>query len=52
MDPQVYNANGLEWLEALRMYGHDRISGAEDGWIGHIATETTRRHVFEERKSK
>ena len=52
MDPQIYNANGLEWLEALRMYGHDRISGAEDGWIGHIATETTRRHVFEERKSK
>lgn len=52
MDPKVYNANGLEWLESLRMYGHDRISGAEEGWIGHIATETTRRHVFEERKSK
>ena len=50
MDPDVYEANGLEMLEGYRMYGHDRISGAEEGWIGHIATETTRRHVFEEEK--
>ena len=52
MDPRIYNSNGLEWLESLRMYGHDRISGADEGWIGHISTETTRRHVFEERKNK
>lgn len=50
MDPDVYEANGLEMLEGYRMYGHDRISGAEEGWIGHIATETTRRHVFTDEK--
>lgn len=52
MNPKVYEANGLEMLEGYRMYGHDRISGAEEGWIGHIATETTRRHVFENEKKK
>jgi len=31
MDPDVYEANGLEMLEGERMYGHDRISGAEEG---------------------
>jgi hypothetical protein len=50
MDPDVYEANGLEILEGYRMYGHDRVSGAEEGWIGHIATETTRVHRFEEKK--
>lgn len=52
MDPEVYEANGLEMVEGYRMYGHDRISGAEEGWIGHIATETTRVHRFEEGKRK
>jgi hypothetical protein len=52
MDPKTYEANGLEVLEGFRMYGHDRISGADEGWIGHIATETTRRHVFAESKKK
>lgn len=52
MEPEVYEANGLEILEGYRMYGHDRISGAEEGWIGHIATETTRVHRFEESKKK
>jgi len=50
MDPDIYEANGLEMLEGERMFGHDRISGAEEGWIGHIATETTRRHVFADEK--
>lgn len=52
MEPETYEGNGLEMLEGYRMYGHDRISGAEEGWIGHIATETTRRHVFQEQKGK
>jgi hypothetical protein len=52
MPPEVYEANGLEMLEGYRMYGHDRISGAEEGWIGHIATESTRVHRFEEGKKK
>ena len=52
MDPQTYNANGLEILEGARLFLHDRVSGAEEGWIGHIATETTRRHVFTEEKNK
>jgi hypothetical protein len=52
MDPKIYEANGLEVLEGFRMYGHDRISGADEGWIGHIATETTRVHRFEETKKK
>lgn len=50
MDPNVYEGNGLEMLEGFRMYGHDRISGAEEGWIGHIATETTKVHKFREEK--
>lgn len=52
MDPKVYNANGLEILEGSRMFLLDRVSGAEEGWIGHIATETTRRHVFSEEKKR
>lgn len=52
MPPEVYEANGFEMAEGFRMYGHDRISGAEEGWIGHIATETTRRHVFSEEKGR
>jgi hypothetical protein len=52
MDPKTYNANGLEMLEGARMFLHDRVSGAEEGWIGHIATETTRRHVFAEEKKR
>jgi hypothetical protein len=52
MDPKVYNANGLEILEGSRLFLHDRVSGADEGWIGHIATETTRRHVFAEEKKR
>jgi hypothetical protein len=52
MSPEVYEANGLEVLEGYRLYAHDRVSGAEEGWIGHIATESTRVHRFEEGKKK
>jgi hypothetical protein len=52
MDPEVYEANGLEMLEGYRMYGHDRVSGAEEGWIGHIATEQVRVIRSEELKRK
>lgn len=50
MPPELYRGNGLEVLEGFRLYGHDRISGAMDGWIGHIATETTKVHRFEDKK--
>jgi hypothetical protein len=52
MKPSLYNNNGLETLEGSRLFLHDRVSGAEEGWIGHIATETTRRHVFAEEKKR
>lgn len=52
MDPKVYEGNGLEVLEGFRLYGHDRVSGAEEGWIGHIATEQTKVHRFEEGKKR
>ena len=52
MNPNTYEANGLEMLEGSRMFLHDRVNGAVDGWIGHIATETTRRHVFSEEKGR
>lgn len=51
MPPETYEANGLEVLEGSRLFLHDRVSGADEGWIGHIATETTRRHVFSEEKN-
>lgn len=39
MPPDVYDANGLEILDGLRIFGHDRISEAADGWKGHLVTE-------------
>jgi hypothetical protein len=50
MDPKTYEANGMEMLDGLRMFGHDRVSDAEEGWKGHITTEQTRRISVEERK--
>lgn len=52
MPPEIYEGNGLEILEGYRLFGHDRISGAQNGWIGHIATEQTKVHRFEEGKKK
>jgi hypothetical protein len=39
MPPEMYEKNGMEWLESLRLYSFDRVSDAENGWKGHIATE-------------
>lgn len=39
MAPNVYDANGLEILDGLRLYGHDRVSEAFEGWKGHLVTE-------------
>lgn len=43
MAPEDYEANGYELIEALRLHGHDRISGAVEGWIGHLCTENARK---------
>jgi len=50
MNPDVYEANGLEVLEGLRLYGHDRVSEAEEGWKGHLVTEQVK--VIETRTEK
>lgn len=52
MDPAIYEANGMEMLEGLRMYAMDQVSGAEDGWKGHIVTEQTKIIRSEETKGK
>jgi hypothetical protein len=49
---EKYNADGLELLEGFRMYGHDRITGTEEGFIGKLATQITKSYVFEEEKKK
>jgi hypothetical protein len=43
MEPSTYEANGFEVLEGLRMYAHDRVSEAEEGWKGHLCTENVKR---------
>ena len=43
MEPATYEANGFEVLEGLRMYAHDRVSEAEEGWKGHLCTENVKR---------
>ena len=52
MDPKIYEANGMEMLDGLRMYAHDRVNDAADGWKGHIVTEQTRRYTFRENEKK
>lgn len=39
MPPETYDSNGLEVLDGLRIFGHDRVSEAMDGWKGHLVTE-------------
>lgn len=46
MDPRDYEENGLEVLEGMRVFGHDQISGASEGWKGRIATEQVKVHKF------
>lgn len=52
MEPEIYEANGMEMLDGLRLYAHDRVNDAVDGWKGHITTEQTRRYSVKEEKSK
>ncbi len=42
MKPEDYEANGFEVLEGLRLYGHDRVSEAQEGWKGHLCTENVK----------
>ena len=39
MPPELYEANGMEIMDGVRLYGHDRVSEAEEGWKGHLVTE-------------
>lgn len=39
MPVEVYDANGMEILDGLRLFGFDRVSEAVDGWKGHLTTE-------------
>ena len=50
MSPRTYEARGLEVLEGLRLYGHDRVSEAAEGWKGHLVTEQVK--VIETRTEK
>lgn len=43
MNPNDFEANGYETVEGLRLYAHDRVSEAVDGWKGHLCTENVRR---------
>ncbi len=42
MNARDYEANGFEIMGAIRDFGHFRISGAVEGWIGHLCTENVK----------
>lgn len=54
MSPRIYEANGMEMLDGLRLFAHDRINDAADGWKGRLTTEQTRTVVnrFEDGKGR
>ena len=43
MHPDLYEGNGMEILEGLRLFGFDRVSEAEAGWKGHLVTEQVKK---------
>lgn len=43
MPEAMYEANGYETLATVRMFGHDRINEAVDGWKGHLVTEQVKK---------
>jgi hypothetical protein len=50
MDPTDFEANGFETIEGLRLYAHDRVNEAVDGWKGHLCTENVRRMEVQTKK--
>jgi len=52
MKQEDYEANGFEVIEGLRMYAHDRVSEAREGWKGRLCTENVKRtEVHTEKKA-
>lgn len=43
MPEEMYEANGYETLATVRMFGHDRINEALNGWKGHLVTEQVKK---------
>lgn len=43
MPAEIYDSNGLEVIDGIRLFGHDRVSEAQDGWKGHLVTEQVTR---------
>lgn len=50
--PEVYNSNGMEVLDGMRLFGHDRVSEAVEGWKGHLVTEQVTKIQTQQLKEK